>query len=95
MVISSDPLEEGKRMRLSIDLTEQQHADLTSAAAEQGKSITEYLLELAFGANGAAGGENAPEGASSINMPLGKSGHGSRASQSVEDIFEDMMRSPE
>ncbi|MBS3804668.1 MAG: hypothetical protein KGY54_08980 [Oleiphilaceae bacterium] len=80
-------------MRLSIDLSPQQHRELKMAAAREGKTIKDYLLQGVLPEAGAS----RPEGASAVeavrsSRSQGAEQGGGRASKSVEEIFEEMMR---
>lgn len=83
-------------MRLSIDLSPRQHRELKAAAAREGKTVTGYILQRTLGDDPdivlKPGDENSPE-----VEPLRRPGEvgGSRSSQSVEEIFEDMMKGPD
>lgn len=77
-------------MRLSIELTNEQHQQLKAAAALQGKSIKTYVLERTLPNNDEQAALNELEGF--LKPRIEAATQGEVSSKSVEQIFEDAQR---
>ena len=77
-------------MRLSIEITAQQHQHLKAAAALQGQSIKDYVLERTLPA---IGEQAALQELEDFLQPRIKAAeNGELSSKSVDDIFEEVLQ---
>ena len=76
-------------MRLSIDITPEQHQWLKAIAALQGQSMKEYVLTRVFGD---VGNNEALRRLEDFLEPRIKAAQGERTQKSVTQIFEDTLR---
>lgn len=79
-------------MRLSIDITPEQHQCLKAAAALQGKTIKAYVLERAFADLSDSGSADLSALEALLKQRLDAAANGSRSSKSVSDIFNELLK---
>jgi hypothetical protein len=82
-------------MRLSIDVTPEQHQRLKAVAALSGKSIKTYVLERVFPDTQANDDDKALSHLESFLEPRLKAAHGATVHKSVEQIFEETHQAME
>jgi len=76
-------------MRLSIEVTPEQHQRLKAVAALSGKSIKTYVLERVLPDTQARDDDKALSQLESFLEPRLKAAHGATVHKSVEQIFEE------
>jgi len=76
-------------MRLSIEVTPEQHQRLKAVAALSGKSIKTYVLERVLPDTQAGDDDKALSQLESFLEPRLKAAHGATVHKSVEQIFEE------
>jgi len=76
-------------MRLSIDVTPEQHQRLKASAALQGQSIKEYVLKRTLPDNNEAAALNELE--SFLAPRVQAANEGQTSSKSVDDIFDEVL----
>ena len=76
-------------MRLSIEVTPEQHQRLKAVAALSGKSIKTYVLERVLPDTQAGDDDKALSQLESFLEPRLKAAHGATIHKSVEQIFEE------
>jgi len=76
-------------MRLSIEVTPEQHQRLKAVAALSGKSIKTYVLERVLPDTQAGDDDKALSQLESFLEPRLKAAHGATVQKSVEQIFEE------
>lgn len=79
-------------MRLSIDITPEQHQCLKAAAALQGKSIKAYVLERAFADLEGPEDTELASLEALLRKRLASADQGSLSSKSVKDIFNETLK---
>jgi len=76
-------------MRLSIDVTQEQHQRLKAVAALQGQSIKDYVLDRVLPDTLMTDDNEALKALETFLEPRIKSAHGKTVNKSVKQIFEE------
>ncbi len=79
-------------MKLSIDLSPQQHQHLKAAAALEGKTIKAYVLERAFSGMPDSSNQDLSPLEKVLNARMTAARQGSISSRSVEQIFDETLK---
>lgn len=79
-------------MRLSIEITPEQHQRLKAVAALQGKTIKDYVLERALPDKGTDQDEALKELEAFLKPRLEAAQNGNFSKKSVDEIFDEVMQ---